>query len=319
MTSGAHPLAMVRKRLASSTTTRGAVLLVHGFGQNRYTWHTSRRSFVNFIASLGFDVFNADLRGHGRSRRFGAPRPRVLDEYIRHDIPVLVKEVKAVSGHSKVFLIGHSMGGLINYSAASTTVRDSVCGVVSIGAPYRFGEGSVVLRALGALTKAVGFTGVFNGNPIVPLRFVGEHLRDRRALWDSRMLPMPIRAWLPGSIERELLDEYLSRAFDRASISTVLAIFRTSDESALRSADGMVNYGLAFEMLDRPLLVIAGTHDKLAPPASVRPAYELSKSSDKKYRAFPLGHIDLIVGKTAPTTVWPLIGDWLVARSSSSV
>ncbi len=317
MTSGAHPLAMVRKRLANSATTRGAVLLVHGFGQNRYTWHTSRRSFVNYLAQQGFDVFNADLRGHGRSRRFGAPRPRVLDEYIRHDMPAFVDEVKKLSGHDQIFLVGHSMGGLIAYSAAATVVRDSVRGIVTIGSPYRFGAGSRVLTALGMVAKGLGLTGMFNGNPIVPLRFIGEHLRDRSAMWDSRHLPMPIRAWLPGSIERDLLDEYLSRAFDRASISTVLAIFRTRDEATLRSADGMVNYGVAFEMLDRPLLVIGGTHDMLAPPASVRPAYDLSRSSDKKYRAFPLGHIDLIVGKTAPTTVWPLIGDWLLARCES--
>jgi polyhydroxyalkanoate synthase len=192
-----------------------------------------------------------------------------------------------------------------------------VRGIVTIGSPYRFGAGSRVLTALGMVAKGLGLTGMFNGNPIVPLRFIGEHLRDRSAMWDSRHLPMPIRAWLPGSIERDLLDEYLSRAFDRASISTVLAIFRTRDEATLRSADGMVNYGVAFEMLDRPLLVIGGTHDMLAPPASVRPAYDLSRSSDKKYRAFPLGHIDLIVGKTAPTTVWPLIGDWLLARCES--
>lgn len=316
MTSGAHSLAMVRKRRADLQKTRGAVVLVHGFGQNRYTWHTSRRSFANYLADQGFDVFNADLRGHGRSRSFGAPRPKVLDEYIRRDMPSFVSEAKKLSGHDRVFLIGHSMGGLISYSAAATSVRDDVVGVVSIGSPYRFGEGSRFLQALGALAKAVRFTGAFNSNPIVPLRFVGEHLRDRRLLWDTSMLPMPIRAWLPGSIERELLDEYLSRAFDRASISTVLAIFRTRDELTLRSADGMVNYGLAFERLDRPLLVVAGTHDRLAPPASVKPAYDQSRSRDKKYRAFPLGHIDLIVGKSAPTTVWPLIRDWLNQRTT---
>jgi alpha-beta hydrolase superfamily lysophospholipase len=71
---GSHPIAMVRKRLASGPAPKAAVLLVHGFGQNRYTWHTSRRSFVNFLASRGYDVFNLDLRGRGRSRRYGALR-----------------------------------------------------------------------------------------------------------------------------------------------------------------------------------------------------------------------------------------------------
>ena len=69
---GQHPIAMVRKRLEGQEAQRGAVLLIHGFGQNRYTWHTSKRSFVNYLACSGFDVFNLDLRGRGRSRKFGA-------------------------------------------------------------------------------------------------------------------------------------------------------------------------------------------------------------------------------------------------------
>jgi len=69
---GAHPIAMVRKRSASRKT-QGAIVLVHGFGQNHYTWHISRRSLVNYLANDGWDVFNVDLRGKGRSRQYGAP------------------------------------------------------------------------------------------------------------------------------------------------------------------------------------------------------------------------------------------------------
>src|ERR1700712_2381436 len=82
---GTYPIGMVRKRLLapakpvtsatasavpitrgsipppSAAPCRAAVLLIHGFGQNRYTWHTSRRSFANFLAAEGFDVFNLDL------------------------------------------------------------------------------------------------------------------------------------------------------------------------------------------------------------------------------------------------------------------
>ena len=36
---------------------------------------------------------------------------------------------------------------------------------------------------------------------------------------------------------------------------------------------------------------------------------------DKRFRVFPLGHIDLIVGREATRTVWPLIGEWLLRRS----
>jgi pimeloyl-ACP methyl ester carboxylesterase len=318
MTSGRHPLGMVRKRLApnghATGKTRGVVLLIHGFGQNRYTWHSSRRSFANYLAREGWDVFNVDLRGHGRSRRFGAPRPRVLDDYIQEDVPTCAREAMRLSGHDRVFLIGHSMGGLISYSAAGTHLRDVVRGVISIGSPYRFGQGSALLLLLREAAAAIGWTGLFDANPTLPVRFIGRHLHKRAALWDNRFLPLPIRGWVPGGLEREMLDEYLSKSFEHTSLAVALDIFKAGRYDGFKSLDGMIDYGAAFESLDRPLLVIAGTKDQLAPPQSVRPAFERSRSRDKTYRAWPLGHLDLVMGREATRTVWPLVRGWLDRR-----
>jgi polyhydroxyalkanoate synthase len=310
MTTGPHPLAMVRKRLAHGEL-RGTIMLVHGFGQNRYTWHSSRRSFANYLASEGWDVFNVDLRGHGRSRKFGAPMPRLLDEYIREDMPTFVREALALSGHSKLFLVGHSMGGLISYSVAGSSLRQQVAGIVTIGSPYRFGQGSALLLALRELAALVGITGIFDGNPALPVRLIGRHLHKRAGLLDSEFLPMPIRGWVPGGMERDLLVEYLKKSFEHTTLAVALDIFKAGRSDGWKSLDGMVDYGTSFEMLDRPLLVVAGSEDHLAPPKSVRPAYDASRSTDKTYRAFPFGHIDLIMGREATGTVWPLVRDWL--------
>lgn len=310
MTTGPHPLAMVRKRLAHGEL-RGTIMLVHGFGQNRYTWHSSRRSFANYLASEGWDVFNVDLRGHGRSRKFGAPMPRLLDEYIREDMPTFVREALALSGHSKLFLVGHSMGGLISYSVAGSSLRQQVAGIVTIGSPYRFGQGSALLLALREIAALVGITGLFDRNPALPVRLIGRHLHKRAGLLDSEFLPMPIRGWVPGGMERDLLVEYLKKSFEHTTLAVALDIFKAGRNDGWKSLDGMVDYGTSFEMLDRPLLVVAGSEDHLAPPESVRPAYAASRSTDKTYRAFPFGHIDLIMGREATGTVWPLVRDWL--------
>ena len=310
MTPGPHPLGMVRKRLAGRDA-RAPVILVHGFGQNRYTWHSSRRSFANYLAVEGWDVFNVDLRGHGRSRRFGAPRPKVMYEYIEEDLPAFAREVMRLSGHERFFLVGHSMGGLISYSVASTSMRAHTRGIVTIGSPYRFGQGSALLLLLREAAAAIGWTGLFDSNPALPVRFIGNHLRKRSALWDNRILPLPIRGWVPGGVEREVLDEYLAKTFEHTSLSVALDIFKAGTAQGFKSLDGMIDYSAAFEMLDRPLLVVAGTEDQLAPPDSVRPAFERSKSKDKTYRAWPLGHLDLIMGRESTRTVWPLVRQWL--------
>ena len=52
------------------------------------------------------------------------------------------------------------------------------------------------------------------------------------------------------------------------------------------------------------------------PPASVEPAFQHSRARDKTYRVFPRGHIDLVVGRDSPTSVWPLLTAWLRARAT---
>lgn len=312
--SSSEPLVVVRKRLPPPTVPKGVVLLIHGFGQNRYTWHVSTRSFSNFLAQQGWDVFNLDLRGHGRSRDFGAKRPRVLDEYIQHDVPSCMKHILELTQAKGAFLVGHSMGGLIAYSAAATSLRDTTHGVVSLAAPYRFGRGSWKFLPLRRLVTLLRFAGVFNHNPEVPLRFIGRQMRRQRAMLDFRWIPIPMRVWSPGSIERDVLDEYLYRAFDPTSVAVALQIFDAGRTEAFKSSDGLIDYSAAFEWLDKPLLVIAGAQDDLVPPLSVKPAFEKSHSSDKTYREVASGHIDIVMGQSAPFTVWPMIEKWMSQR-----
>ena len=319
-TDGPDLLAMVRKRRlvrgpdglsAVEDAPKGPLLLVHGFGQNRYTWHVEGRSFSAFLAEQGWDVFNVDLRGHGRSRALSAARPNTLSDHVHRDVPTCAREAMGLAGRDGIFLIGHSMGGLISYSVAATELRDQVRGIVSIGSPYRFGIGSRTLNAVSALLGAVHSTGLLDDNPTLPVQSVGRHLRRRQALWDSKWLPVPVRAWLPGSVEEEVLGDYLMRAFDPTSLGVARDLLRRGESSVFRGRDGQPGGATAFEQLDLPLLVVAGTRDSLAPPASVYPAVARSRSSDKTYREYALGHIDLIVGREAPGTVWPTIAAWL--------
>ena len=316
MTPG-QPIGMVRKRKAGLKRTRGAIMLVHGFGQNRYTWHVSRRSFSAYLADLGWDVFNVDLRGHGRSLGFDGSRPQVLDEYILEDLPACAREIEELSGHDSLVVIGHSMGGLIAYCAAATELKSRTQAIVTIGSPYRFGQGSMRLRALGGILRAARWTGALD-NTELPLKFVGHHLRRRRAFWDSPLTPKPVRPWRPGAVETEVLDEYLGLAFEHTNFGIGLDIIAGGDRVALRSGDGRIDYGAAFETLNVPLLVVAGDSDDLAPPASVRAAYDRSGSDDKTFRVYPLGHVDLVLGRSAVTTVWPLVSDWLARRNATS-
>lgn len=314
---GEVPLAMVRKRSVETAegSPRARLLLVHGYGQNRYAWHLPGRSFVNYLAAEGFDVYNLDLRGHGRSRHFGAKRCAHETEFAREDVPAAVAEIERLSGEGPVFLLGHSLGGLVS-CAAATRLGDKVAGVVTLGMPYMFTRGSWILPLFGRLMLALDRR-VPLGEGALALKVWGELVRMLRFWVESPVFPSPVRGFAPGTMEPRVLGQHMSLAMDAGSITVMRNMFRqaaVARASGHRLGGGLEGFAEAFEALDVPLLVIAGAKDDLAPPASVAPAYERSRSSDKTYRVFPQGHIDLVVGRAAPQTIWPFIVTWLEER-----
>ena len=309
------PLAMIRKRAVGHAGAVAPVLLVHGYGQNRYAWHLPTRSFSNYLAAAGFDVYNLDLRGHGRSRHLGAHRPTHVADFVREDVPAAVEEIQRHAGARPVFLMGHSLGGLVSYAAAAE-LEGAVAGIVTLGSPYHFTRGSWALTLLGSLMMGLDRR-VGLGHGAVPLRGWGEAIRLARGFVESPIFPLPIRGFAPGSLEPEVLSQHMSLAMDAGSITVLRNMFLSAAQQRRTGnrLGGLVGYAHDFEALDVPLLVLAGTKDDLAPPASVLPAFERSSSTDKLYRTFPRGHIDLVVGRDAPHTIWPVIEAWARRRA----
>jgi len=312
-------LAVVRKRRAD-LPRRGAVLLVHGFAQNRYTWHLSTRSFVNYLADEGFDVFNLELTGHGRSREYGSETARSFEEYV-DDASAVIEGLCEVCGLDRTFIVGHSLGGAVCYATA-TRVPDRIAGVVSIAGLFSFGANPVT-RGIARFLEAL--------RPFEPLirrlgagvrsRFLGRAIVDRLDETDRLFNLFPMAGWVPGSTEPHVLQERLIRGFDWTGLNILLTMLRWASDGAFEGESG-IDYGEAFSSLDLPLLVIAGDRDRLLPPADARPAYDLSESRDKTYKLFsPVheevhwGHLDIVLGEKAPTYVWPYVARWLEDRS----
>jgi pimeloyl-ACP methyl ester carboxylesterase len=306
------PLAMVRKRDEHGEGTQAPVLLVHGFGQNRYAWHLPARSLANHLAAQGFDVFNLDLRGHGRSRQFGAKRARGVEDYVYEDLPAAIEEVQAVSGKRSVWIVGHSLGGLVAYAAAPA-LDGAVAGIASIGSPYHFARGSLALGSLTFFFRALALAPPLREAPLslVPL---GRTLGTIRSFAESPLWPIPIRGWHAGACEPHVLEQHLRLAFDRAALAEMIDLFEWAVHR--RFGGRRSDWSERFEKMDNPLLVISGANDDLAPPASVRPGFARSRARDKTYRSLPLGHIDLLVGRDAPLMTWSLVSAWIRKRAA---
>ena len=314
---------LVRKRRADIASTKGAVVLLHGFGQNRYSWHLSSRSFANHLAQQGFDVFNLELRGHGRSRIAGSQYPATFEEYVEVDTAAGINAAIALSGHEKVFVIGHSLGGAIAYAASAHT-PEKIAGVVTIGGVFRFGHGQPIFKVLSRLYRAGRFPldPITKHIPYVPVDLAGRLLWAAKHVVDHpAFLRSPLMVWVPRSVESDVLEERLSKGMDRTGFAVLRRMIEWAATGKFMGAPG-VDYGGRFSALNLPLLVIAGTKDMLCTPKDCVAAYDQSVSADKTYfnfgprqGGFHWGHIDLIFGKRAPEFVWPMIADWMNQRA----
>ncbi|MFA6033562.1 MAG: alpha/beta fold hydrolase, partial [Myxococcota bacterium] len=116
-TEDGEPMVMNRFRRHPLKKGKGTgVILLPGLGQNRYTWHLSRLSMVNFLVDRGMDVFVPEFRGHGLSRIAGSKAPKGFSDYVFKDMPAFINTAIERSGHKELFLCGHSLGGTIMYA-----------------------------------------------------------------------------------------------------------------------------------------------------------------------------------------------------------
>lgn len=315
---------LVRKRKADLAKTRGAVVLVHGFGQNRYTWHLSSRSFANYLASRGFDVFNLELRGHGRSRTAGSRHPRRFEQYVERDAVAGLNAALEVSGHARAFVMGHSLGGGVAFALAGHA-PDKVAGIVSLAGVFLFGTGQPIFKHASALYRRFARFAdpVLLLAPFVPVDLAGRLLiAGRRVVDHPRFALSPLQVWYPGTMEPEVLHERMTKAMDRTGAAVLRQMIEWAATGAFVGMHSGRDYATAFTNTEVPLLVVAADQDKLCPPIDCKSGYDASRSRDKSYVEFgpsqgggSWGHVDVICGERAPHHVWPVIADWMDQRA----
>lgn len=315
-------LIMTRKTPVD-TAPVGHVMLVHGLGQNRYTWTLTRRSLENYLVQNGFETFNIELRGHGMSRANGSGHPSYFDTYLNYDIPAVFDAVTEIAGGRKVFYMGHSLGGSIAYCTAAD-YSDRLAGIISIGGPFYMAEGNPLLKAIAKTGVSFGkFYPFQNVQPeVFYIDYIGLLAKFALFFLDHPTYKtVPLQIWYPGSIERDILEERIVKGFDRTSFNVIKFFFEWGARGRFASSDGRVDFEDHIAELTAPILFVNGDEDVAVPPESIRGAYEKAGSKDKIFKTFGdqnsglhWGHCDLICGRHAPEVTWPYMLEWMRQR-----
>ncbi|MBV8290506.1 MAG: alpha/beta hydrolase [Mycobacterium sp.] len=137
--SGVNGLTLVAdewNRGADAAADRPTILMLHGGGQNRFSWKNTGQ----VLADEGFHVVALDSRGHGDSDR--APDADYDVETLTADVMHVLDAIGR-----PVILIGASMGGLTGILAADQAGPDRVTGLVLVDVVPRFEKnGSARIR-----------------------------------------------------------------------------------------------------------------------------------------------------------------------------
>jgi acylglycerol lipase len=223
---------------------RAVVVVVHGLHE-----HSARYAHVGArLAAEGFAVYAADHRGHGRSdgRRANIERMALLQQDLRSFVQF------ATERHTgRVFMVGHSLGGLIALDYALGCGPDALDGLVLSGPAVTATAGSALAKRLApVLSTLVPDLGV------VSLDAEQKICRDPEVVRSYRDDPLVYQGRIKARTGAEILRaiQHLPAALPRLRV---------------------------------PLLILHGTDDQISPLAGSVMVHEAVSSPDKTLHQYP--------------------------------
>ena len=225
------------------TEQKAAILLVHGLGE-----HSGRyQNLIQQLLPLGFAVYTLDHIGHGLSGGH-CKFVESFDDFTQ-TLDIFLQRLEDQYGQQALFILGHSMGGLI---AAKYLLTNQ----------HRF---------LGAILSAPALKTVDKVSPL--LLFIGNFL--------SKFFPkvgiLPIN---PNKVSRdpEVVSAYMN--------DPLIHKEKTSARLATELLKTMTLVNARAKQLELPILIIQGTADEIVHPDGATAFFEHIGSSDKTLKQY---------------------------------
>ncbi|MBI3652391.1 MAG: lysophospholipase [Acidobacteria bacterium] len=257
-------------RRYAKADARGEIVLVHGFGE-----HSGRYdALIQHLLDKGYAVTAYDHRGHGKSGGLYGHIER-FHQY-EDDLDGIVAKVRGYAAAKNLFLIGHSMGGLV-------TLR--------------------------YLTKPrAGIRGAAISAPLVAIRAkVPAH---------KLLVGKVSAALLPRlRMKNEINPAVLSRdaAVGRAYAKDPLVGNMVSTRWFAEALKAMAELQRQASQITSPLLVMHGTQDKLANVEATKSLFENLASSDKSLKLYE-GYYHELFNEPEKHEIYERVTDWLAPR-----
>jgi alpha-beta hydrolase superfamily lysophospholipase len=284
------------------------VLLGHSLATNRFNLDFDERySLARFLARHGFEAWVLELRGHGLG---GSADGSTFDIEATFDVTAALRAVHS-TGAERVFMVGHSRGGLLPLAHLTRSPEAPIAGIVALGSPFSFEPQQGLRRFVELVEPLLRFE-------VAPLAMMAK------AAIPIGLPPEPVGAYL---LNRENVDGDVIRQALRSLVSDVPHGVLKQFVRWVRT--GRVDGEDGFDYLEHlgrvraPVLLVAGVKDLLAPPEAAHlaarhlggPVTELTVGRFSGF-SYDAGHGDLVLGRQAPDELFPRIAAFLEAHAT---
>ena len=271
-------LALTRLGPADQVRRGVPVILLHGSFSNRRFWYSPKNLGLGpFLARAGFDVWIAEMRGHGLSPRNRQYAQNTVAAYARYDLPAIGAFVTEQTQQTPHW-IGHSLGGVTLAAALGGRHLDET------GAASAALFGSQVSRAYWPLK-------------IPPL------------VWGLNLLLKRFRYLSGARLKRGPEDEPVGIALE------ILRWLRLFGRFGDGRDDWWA--GLAEMQVPLLVVTADGDDQdpawacrKLYEHCAMAPRAFLSLGKAQGFSS-DFGHVEMLIGKAAQAEVWPVVQHWL--------
>lgn len=263
--------------LPEATFTKALLAVIHGLGE-----HSGRYAdFAAWFVPQGYAVYVFDHRGHGQSP---GQRGHINNwSEFREDVRVFLAETRKQAADAPLFLVGHSMGGLIVLDYGLHYPDDNMTGIVASGPPLGRGE---------------------DVSPL--LMFIGKVL--------SSFAP---KVKMETGLKAESLshDEDVVQAYQDDPLVHGLATPRfaaqmdTTMKRTMKAASAWAS--------DLPLLIVHGGDDPICPPEASARFFERVGAEDKTRHEYP-GYLHEVFNEEGRERVLQDVQEWLDAHFPGS-
>jgi acylglycerol lipase len=249
---------------------KAVLLVVHGLGE-----HSGRyMNVVNHFVPLGYAVYGYDLIGHGKS---GGAREMVdRFEDWTDTLTVYYDMIKGWQTGKPIFLLGHSLGGL-------------VASIYLIDHQAKF-QGAVIS---------------------VPLIKVGENVSQATVIMGKVMSILAPKAGLlpldPNTISSDpaVVKAYID--------DPLVAHSKIPARVAAEMLKGMLRVTAEADKITLPFIALQGSKDRLVDPGSAQMLFDKAKSKDKTIKIYKGLHHE-VFNEPERARVLKDVENWLAAH-----